>query len=733
MRVERKEAIKAIRQYLSNDVAYPFLVAANASADLKALVSSLPARIQIINLSNYCSIDSLPDEDAVFGDLQNADRPILIKGVGELVMLSGDSTLLRRIAGQTFPQKIIVLCRNQGTELEHLQQQNTKFGNNRWCELSSNSDVSIIRVNTAVPIRTVSGFRALLKKLEDHPSGKIYAKTEVPIICSRFISNSYAALRDEDVSFVVPEESLGEQEWTEYLINRSLETKDVYHWRSYLKLLLLGTDSPYFRLVLQHSANYEAYRKAITHAILYVSHTSDAYQALYQERKAFLKAHSEVDVSEFVRDTYEKGSSRIYYLTDNTILEKRAILEETARYCLDQSTLEYVYPDLAAYFNDYQFSRSEGELLTQYVRDYKQQKTNNKLNPDFLQQVIELSQPGNRRYNRLPTRNLLVDQAAGEGAGLYWVDALGVEYLGFIKKIAKELGLWIEISIGRATLPTLTEFNRSFYDNWAGFKCPKEEKLDKIKHEGVASQKTIGPAIHLADELSIIRDSLVTIKSCLVNHDAEFFLLVSDHGASRLCVLNQRENRWQITHWQMEEKGKHSGRCCPKKDADECPESATENNDFWVLANYDRFKGGRNTNIEVHGGASLEEVVVPVIKISLANEVIDCHVLGTPINEVATVIKPLDGPTIMPIYCSKSSANLFLKIKGKAYQAIRNNATPTEFSVDLSIHHEVWSSSLTFDAVAFDGDNELSTFQFKVQRTKRMTRNDRDGTDFFSN
>ena len=733
MRVERQEAIEALRQYLSNDVAYPYLIAANTSTDLKALMLSLPSRIHTVNISDYCTFDGLPDEDAVFNDLQNADTSILLNGVGELVMLSGDNTLLRRIAGKTFPQKIIVLCRNQGTELEHLQQQNSKFGNNRWCELSSSSDISIIKVNSSVPFETVSGFKALLRKLEDHPSGKIYAKTEVSIICSYVISNAYTAIREADVSFVVPEESLGQQEWIEYLKNRSLETNDVYDWRSYLKLLLFGTESPYFRLVLQYSPNYKAYRKAITHAILHVSHTSEAYQTLYQERKAFLKAHSEVDVSEFIRDTLEKGSSRIYYLTDNTILERRAILEEVARHGFEHSTLEKVYPDLAAYFNDYQFSCSEGELLTQYFRDYKRQKTNNKLDPDFLQQVSDLSQPGNRRYNRLQTRNQLVEQAAGEGAGLYWVDALGVEYLGYIKKIAKELELWIEISVGRCTLPSLTDFNRSFFDNWTGFKCPKEPNLDKIKHEGVASQQSIGPAIHLADELSIIRDSLVTIKSCLVNHDAEYFLLVSDHGASRLCVLNQHENRWQITHWQMEENGKHSGRCCPKSDADECPESATENLDFWVLANYDRFKGGRRANIEVHGGASLEEVVVPVIIITLSNEVIDCHVLGTSIDEVATIIKPLDGPTIMPVYCSKSSANLYLKIKGKTYQAVRNETNPNEFSVDLSVYHEAWSSSFTFDAVAFDGDNELSTFQFKVQRPNRMARNDRDGTDFFSN
>lgn len=732
MRVELGEAIRAIERYLSSDTAYPFLVAVNASSDLKTLVRKIPTRVHTVRMSDYCANDSMPDEDAVFNDLLNmSDKPILLKGVGEQVMLSGDASFLRRIAGQTFPQKMIVLCRNQGTELEHLQQQNTKFGSNRWCELSSSSDVSIVRVNTNVPIDSIAGFKALLRKLEDYPTGKTYVKTEVPIICSAVLSNAYAAIRDANPSFVVPERALGEQEWTEYLTDRSLETNDIFHWRSYLKLLLHGAETPYFRLVIQYSTDYATYRRELTHAILHVPHTSEAYHALYQERKAFLKAHPEVDVTEFVRDSHEKGSNRVYYLTDNTIHERHAILEENARHCLDQSVLEEIYPDLAAYFNDYQFSCAEGELLTQYFRDYKRQKANNKLDPVFLQQVIELSRPDNRRYNRLPTRNLLVDQAAGEGAGLYWIDALGVEYLGYIKKVARELGLWIEISVGRATLPTLTEFNRTFFENWTRFKCPKEQSLDKIKHEGVSSQQSTGPAIHLADELSVIRDSLVSIKSCLLKHDAEFILLVSDHGASRLCVLNQHENQCEIKHWCMEEKGMHSGRCCPQSDSDECPESATDNNNLWVLANYDRFKGGRRANIEVHGGASLEEVVVPVIRITLANEVVTCHALGTPIEEVATIIKPLDGPTIMPVYCSKPSSNLVLRIKGKTYPAVKSETNPLEFSVDLSTHHEVWSSSFTFEATAFDGDNELTTFRFKVQRTKRMTRNNRDGTDFF--
>lgn len=42
MRVERPEAIEALKQYLLSNTAYPFLVAANSSADLKALTRSLP-------------------------------------------------------------------------------------------------------------------------------------------------------------------------------------------------------------------------------------------------------------------------------------------------------------------------------------------------------------------------------------------------------------------------------------------------------------------------------------------------------------------------------------------------------------------------------------------------------------------------------------------------------------------------------------------------------------------
>ena len=109
---------------------------------------------------------------------------------------------------------------------------------------------------------------------------------------------------------------------------------------------------------------------------------------------------------------------------------------------------------------------------------------------------------------------------------------------------------------------------------------------------------------------------LYSSAAALVDDNAfEKVVLVADHASSRLCVISGNENSLE-----MLEKGIHSGRCCPKDKINGCPESATEENGYWVLANYDSFKGGRKSGLEVHGGASIEEVLVPVIEISLLDK-----------------------------------------------------------------------------------------------------------------
>ena len=87
-------------------------------------------------------------------------------------------------------------------------------------------------------------------------------------------------------------------------------------------------------------------------------------------------------------------------------------------------------------------------------------------------------------YTHLPTRDNAIKAIADKSSTyLYWIDALGVEYLSYITALAKKKGLSIRVDIGRSDLPTITSINKQFYEQWMGGKKYKEEQLDNIKHK----------------------------------------------------------------------------------------------------------------------------------------------------------------------------------------------------------------------------------------------------------
>ena len=108
-------------------------------------------------------------------------------------------------------------------------------------------------------------------------------------------------------------------------------------------------------------------------------------------------------------------------------------------------------------------------------------------------------------------------------------------------------------------------------------------------------------------------------------------------------------------------KGQHSGRCCPCSDADVKSEYATLENGFWVLANYDRFKGGRKASVEVHGGATLEEVVVPLIEI----ELIDNNIVV--INTTPTTTASFKKNAEIILFSTSSLNNVSVRVQGRLY------------------------------------------------------------------
>ena len=376
----------------------------------------------------------------------------------------------------------------------------------------------------------------------------------------------------------------------------------------------LPISNAYLRAVVEKSTDYSSYKKNIYDLILSYPVKSKEYKKYYPLRKNLLKNESGLEVNSYIVKTKQKDQNRLFYLTDNTVEERYEIVKEIASLGVIPKELSDIYPELSDYLCKYDFTCNNGELFTEYFDLYKKNKLLNTITPEFLEMVVDYSIDGNRKYNVLPTRGSLVEKYDNGKNELIWIDALGVEYLGYIQRKSAILGLKLEISIGRSVLPSLTDINKAFYDDWKG---PKQQtkRLDEIKHKGESRFNYEGDGklpIHIVAELEVINEALHRAKQELLQENARKVIIASDHGASRLAVINEHENK----HVLSDTTGKHSGRCCPQSETDEKPESATSEKGFWVLANYDRFKGGRPANVEVHGGATLEEVVVPLITIT---------------------------------------------------------------------------------------------------------------------
>lgn len=713
-----QEAMKQIQNYINSKSCSPFFVSADGREEYCSILQHLIG-YSIIRTSSYCSENSYPDYDRLFDDLRHKRQTTVLLGLGTASMLSGNIRPLSRIKDQVLPYKLIVLCRQGSNILHEFHSQDVKFNRLRYCVVDSEYDCSIVRILPGIPFRNAyQSFRSFLSSMEDGVCGNLYVKTYLELLSHKTIEIAYQAVKEMKPYFPIPEGALTDQLWLEYLKDEELSGYPLDHWRTYIYYLLNPPENLYLQCVIRNSSGYEEYSENVFNYILEVDYKEKQFRQLYEHRKTLLHDVDPSGINKYVLESQQKGLDRIYYLTDSSSEERMEIVREITRIHRIPDELEWIYPELWDYLYEYDFSGDHAEVLTSYFQSYKLQKLFNQIDPDFLQQVQSLSSDGNRLYNALTSKTRIIESYDDGKTCLCWIDALGVEYLGFIQKKAAELGLSLQIKIGSASLPTLTCINKDFYDNWHGRKLVKIDDLDDIKHEGIQYEDAnpLDAAIHLVKELEIIRKALETIKGKLLQNDYSVVVLASDHGASRLAVLYNSENKLE-----MSVKGKHSGRCCPISDVDKRPESASKDNGFWVLANYDRFKGGRKANVEVHGGASLEEVLVPVIRIELSKDANKPKIKLMNNNPQYS----FDTDPVVVLFCPFDTSLLCIRIDGKRY--IGTETTPHQYEIPLTNFKKAKQIVI---AEVFDGDNKIAEFELTI--SSKAVKTDTAVDDFFS-
>ena len=684
--------VKKIDKYLKKENVQPYIVDVQTTEELSDIVEHYNVgENSFISLGDYCKNDEYPRIDSFLDDLSKRTGVTFVTELSTFLKLQGERVLkeiLKNILGLNAKGHIVILTYQCKKFLNFFD---PRLSNRIYIfNTDETSKKSLVFTSGKILLQddatVVDGLNNVAHYYENTNHEPLYVITQkgreafpYSLISITNLSKPYSALCMKDTYTKELAESLGTDEQWAFALEKLTENlswgeiidlefgnhntlelafnnyrffESNKKWLYFIALKLYGSKNNWvLNKAAREATSHKDFIKQIYRSILDVNPNDKSFVEYYKQRKVALSQleNPMEEVADFCKMVAIKGNDAIYYLTDNTQKEKEMIITLLDKYGMDygkdklNKILKIVYPDLHAYLSEYRF---KNELLDSYFSQYKYQKVINKIFPEFLDIVAEQSEK--REYGLiLSPRTSLVEKIDRTNSQLYFMDAMGVEYLGYIMSICSEFDLSALVKVCRCELPSITEVNKEFVELFSSSNYPvvSVKELDEIKHHGQGDYdyRNTKLPLYLIRELEIIREILSKINEKLINEPISKVIMISDHGASRLAVINEDGKLIE-----MPEKGEHSGRCCSKNDFDSQPSSATDAGEYWSLANYDRFKGGRKANVEVHGGATLEEVTVPIIEITKKSDDIEITIMES----VITVS-----------YKKKASIKLFSKTK----------------------------------------------------------------------
>lgn len=731
-----------VGRYLESTKGLPFLYAVGDIAYTDILTELKQVGLKVIRVSDFCSKeDRFPDYDSLIEhfrtlDIDYKDNRFVVVGLGESLALKGPEEakkVLRRIKSVTLGNaRVVVLLRGVASCLKDIFVEDPRLLAKGLGYIESDCSVNILLTNNRVIKNTnCAGIKGVISNLEDGSTGNINTTLSMDLPNSLFpiktIDNAYEALIKAFAQLKVSEKCGTNEQWMRllemyhqkpnevqrYFSEYENNENEIYEhivgdayriWMYFVNLKMFSDkiQNSYLQYVIYDTDDAGELKDKILIDIIGFPHTDKRFKEYYQNRKKLLKSFPESELAYFVNENQIDSDGEIYNYTDTTVLEKRQIVNWISNHGWDEMISE-LYPQLGMYMKKYIFScGSISEQLTNYFEMYKLQKIQNKIDDRFLNLVDEYGKKF--LYTKLPTRDSAINKIENKQATyLYWIDALGVEYLSYIIGMANKRGLSVKVDITRADLPTITSINKGFYENWPGDLKYKEEDLDNTKHKekgGFFYTQDKTP-VHIIRELEIIEKAIDAAVSSLALHKCKQFVIASDHGASRLAVIKEKENPHQT-----DTKGEHSGRCCKAYEEDN-REYLVEENGYFVRTDYERYAGSRAANVEVHGGATLEEIVVPVITLSLKrNQDVDIRVM----NADKITADRHDG-TYVEFYISyvEQKEKVTIIINGAKYKAISKDDK----------HYAVWLSDIKRQkkcvAELFDGADLIGSVNLDIK------------------
>ena len=339
----------------------------------------------------------------------------------------------------------------------------------------------------------------------------------------------------------------------------------------------------------------------------------DKKSQLYVERKRLLERfYSDKEVSLSFENKLVGALSEIIdnkgkltSLTGIARCERRILLEMFVNGAIDMQSIGEKYRELYYYLQDIvpDNLNEDTRWVSDYFEEYKTSKLKDTISPSLNDALNERNKNKDAFYKWYyafePASQILQREKVDK---VIWIDALGMEWLPLVVNlIDSELKLLVERKyIARAYLPTITDCNR--FENALYIR-----DYDRDVH----SAEPYRYPDSLIRDIGLIKRILQRNISVYKN---ERIAIVSDHGSTALARLKKNLKVYNF------ENAHHDGRCMWTNDGSledkDLVVHSTDNPDCkkpmaLIALRYTSLY--RKPVREVHGGATPEEVLVPVV------------------------------------------------------------------------------------------------------------------------
>lgn len=380
----------------------------------------------------------------------------------------------------------------------------------------------------------------------------------------------------------------------------------------------LNQDDSYLCHCILSSDNPNEIENHILHDFFTLGETHPSWIAESQQLIAAMKLEKD-DEYYTALERIPEYSDRLNYLSGDTMREKSYLLLMVGKWLridnkqvYSSKKLKEIYPALFAYLDETPYD----ERLKRYMTLYKSYKLSNTLPEDEQLYFSDI------QIESYDFRYPLLDKALDDQTVILWIDALGVEWLPLLlwSLNKRNDGKVLSAEIGLANLPTETEYNKQ----WEQMDTPyrKLDRLDKLAHTGVIDDPSYYSCIN--EQIEFVSSIESKIGSLLKEYHR--IIITGDHGTSRLAArfFHKREGLPVPKGGKAMSHGRFGlvSSEPPFLPPTQVSIKDTIGNHYIVFYNYDHFvqsgfaAGANDDNAiygEVHGGATPEESLVPVI------------------------------------------------------------------------------------------------------------------------